>query len=104
MASNRYDFMKAGSVQDEKTGAFYPDPLTLNYVNFNMTSIPYQDKMTDEKIRFFWKEAYEVYGEAIYDDIVLTLNGVPHKNLLNAGDIIFFPKSQDIYTSYASEG
>lgn len=103
MATSRYDFMKAGNSQDSKTGAYYPDPLTLNYNNFSMSSIPYQDVMTDEKIRFFWKEAYEVYGASVLDDVVLTLNGVPHKNLLNPGDKILFPSAQDIASSYSKE-
>lgn len=104
MASTRYDFMKVGNSQDSKTGSYYPDPLSLNYVNFNMTSIPYQDVMSEEKIRFFWKETCEVYGSAIFDDVVLTLNGIPHKNLLNPGDKILFPSVQDITSSYSKEG
>ena len=42
----------------------------------------------------FWKEVYDIYGVCGYDDIILTINGVPHKNLLETGDIIYFPDKE----------
>ena len=56
--------------------------------------------MTDTKIIYFWKEAENQYGSACWDDIVLTLNGVSHKNLLRQGDVVYFPNLDDIKTSF----
>ena len=98
---SRYDFMQESEQRDEKTGTCYPDPLSLNYLGFQMSSIPTKDVMTDSKIMFFWKEMYKKYSECAYDDLVLTLNGVPHKNFLRAGDAIYLPELQDIKRSFA---
>lgn len=99
--TSRYDFMQESEQRDEKTGTSYPDPLSLNYLGFQMSSIPIKDTMTDSKIMFFWKEMYKRYNECAYDDLVLTLNGVPHKNFLRAGDDIYLPDLQDIRRSFA---
>ena len=100
MMTSRYDFMKESEQRDEKTGTCYPDPLTLNYLGFQMSAVPTKDVMTDSKVMFFWQEMYRKYGECAYDDIVLTLNGVPHKNFLKAGDVIYLPEVQDIRRSF----
>lgn len=97
---SRYDFMTSGVVQDEVTGSYYPDPLSLNYLNFKMSKIPLKDIMTDSKIIKFWNEAASMYGSAVYDDIVLTLNGVAHKNLLKPNDGVYFPELSDIQSSF----
>lgn len=98
--NSRYDFMREGTVKDEKSGSLYPDPLSLNYLNFDVTEIPYEDKLTDNKIRLLWLEAQSLYGTACWDDIVLTLNGVPHKNFLRTGDSLHFPSQSDIIKSF----
>lgn len=98
---SRYDFMKSGSVQDEVSGSYYPDPLSLNYLEFKMNSVPYKNTMTDEKIIAFWNEANTLYKVSGYDDIVLTLNGIAHKNFLMPGDVVYFPELQDITGSFA---
>ena len=100
---SRYDFMESSKTPDEVTGAIYPDPLTLNYNNFELKETVKSDEMTDDKISSFWHEAEKVYGSAIYDDVVLTLNGVPHKNLLKAGEEIYFPTANDIENSVFQE-
>lgn len=97
---SRYDFMTSGVVQDEVSGSYYPDPLSLNYLNFKMSKIPLKDTMTDSKIIKFWNEASLIYGAAVYDDIVLTLNGVAHKNLLKPNDEVYFPELRDIQSSF----
>lgn len=96
--------MIEGSVVDEVSGSAYPDPLSLNYLNFNWgENLPKKDIMRDNKIIFFWKEAEMCYGEAAWDDIVLTLNGVSHRNFLQVGDVIYFPTSADIKKSFKKE-
>lgn len=100
MASNRYDFMTPGSVQDEKSGSYYPDPLSLNYLNFKMTEVPYVDKFSATACREPWKEMNSIYGRPAYDDVVLTLNGIPHSNFLKEGQIVYVPKEGDITNSF----
>lgn len=98
--NSRYNFMEESVVADEVSKSAYPDPLTLNYLNFKLNSTPARDVMTDTKIIYFWKEAENQYGSACWDDIVLTLNGVSHKNLLRQGDVVYFPNLDDIKTSF----
>lgn len=100
MASNRYDFMTPGTTQDSKTGSFYPDPLSLNYLNFKMTEVPYADKFDTKACREPWKEMISVYGKPAFDDVVLTLNGVSHSNFLQEGQIVYIPKEEDITNSF----
>lgn len=101
---SRYDFMREGSYIDERTNSAFPDPLSLNYLEFNMTEIPLEDSLTDSKIVYFWKEAENVYGAPIYDDIVLTLNGNSHRNFLKTKDSILFPVRRDIERSFSKGG
>lgn len=103
ITKSRYDFMKDGVVADEITGSFYPDPLSLNYSDFSMSSVPVKNTMSEKKIIFLWKEAESLYGSPCWDDIVLTLNGIPHKNFLNVGDDLFFPSENDILISFNKE-
>ena len=104
MASNsRYDFMSNGVVADSETGSIYPVPLSLSYLIFKMTAEPKEDIMTNSKISFFWHEAEACYGSPCWDDVVLTLNGVAHKNFMKQGDKIYFPDLSDIKTSFMKE-
>lgn len=103
ITNSRYDFMKDGITADEVSGSFYPDPLTLNYADFSMTSVPLKDTLSAKKITFFWKESDNLYGSPCWDDIVLTLNGVPHKNFLQVGDVVYFPSEEDIKRSFNKE-
>lgn len=98
---SRYDFMTEGTQTDPISGSNYPDPLSLVYVSFKTPSSYKKDIMTDTKISSFWHEAEKAYGKAAYDDIVLTLNGVSHKNLLEEGDVIYFPAVADIESSFS---
>lgn len=97
---SRYDFMKEGAVVDEATGQAYPDPLSMDYTNLTLTTETRRDVMNDDKISTFWHEAEIAYGSAIYDDMVLNLNGVMHKNLLEKGDAVYFPTASDIKDSF----
>lgn len=97
---SRYDFMRDGNTVDEVLNSSYPDPLSLNYHKLALSDLPKKDKMTGTKIAYFWKETENIYGAPVYDDVVLTLNGVPHKNLLQEGDEVFFPSVNDIEYSY----
>lgn len=101
MTYSRYDFMKEGAVLDEVTRTTYPDPLSLNYSSLKLQhDVPIQDIMTGNRITFFWKEAENIYGVAGYDDVVLSLNNIPHRNFLQEGETIYFPALKDIKDSF----
>lgn len=95
--------MREGVTPDEVTGSYYPDPLSLNFSDFKIGSLPVRDKMSQTKIMFFWKEANDFYGQPCWDDMVLTLNGIPHKNFLEVGDELYFPVEDDILNSFNKE-
>lgn len=97
---SRYDFMQSGSSFDPVTHTAYPDPLTLNYFDLKLNNVPKKEEMTSNKIVFFWKVAENIYGQPVYDDVVLTLNGNRHKNLLHEGTTIYFPAASDIERSF----
>jgi hypothetical protein len=97
---SRYDYMEEGTTQDSILGSNYPDPLTLNYNELNLTSIPKNDDVSSQDIIYFWREAEDMYGIASYDDMVLTLNGIPHKNFLSAGHKVYFPTIDDMESSF----
>lgn len=99
---SRYDFMSDGEVQDEN-GRNYPDPLSLNYLNINLTKKPIKVVLSESDVVSFWNTTAEVYGDAYFDDIVLTVNGIPHRNFLENGDSILFPSESDIRKSFAKE-
>lgn len=100
---NRYNFMSPGVVKDEYTGNNFPDPLSLNYLEIRMHDRPISTTLTEQETMHFWGTAYDIYGAAHLDDIVLTLNGVPHTNFLNAGDTIYFPLEDDLRRSFFKE-
>lgn len=100
---SRYDFMKEGVVYDED-GSAYPDPLTFRPGTIKLTSRPEQITLTEHTITKLWKKLHEYYGTTDYDDIILTLNGIPHRNFLKEGMILLLPKIEDIETSYLKRG
>lgn len=103
VSNSRYDFMEEGKVMDTVSKSYYPDPLSLSYLGLRMSKEPAESKMTDSKISFFWKETYDQYGVASWDDIVLTLNGISHINFLKNGDVIYFPAVDDIKSSFQKD-
>lgn len=103
ITKSRYDFMKDGVTMDEITGSYYPDPLSLNFSDFKMDSLPIKNVMNPTKIVFLWKEADDFYGQPCWDDMVLTLNGIPHKNFLEVGDELYFPTEDDLLNSFNKE-
>ena len=108
MSTNRYDFMDEGYTKDPIIGDNYPDPLTLNYLDFFLNTIYAPDpgvevKLDETNIENFAKLTNDIYGLPIYDDIVLTLNNVPHKNFLQIGDVIRFPNREYIDIIFKKE-
>lgn len=102
MASSRYDFMISGSVVDSKSGNYYPDPLSLNYLGFQMTQLPHKETVTAKGAQEPWTMSYDIYGRSALEDVVLTLNGISHSNFLKEGDILYFPREEDLTNSFNS--
>jgi hypothetical protein len=101
---SRYDFMDASVVRDTEDNSVYPDPLTLNYNTFKLGNKPRMLELTSSDVDSIWMLIAQHYGTAEYDDMVLTLNGVPHRNLLTEGSILFIPDIKDIETSFRKTG
>ena len=96
--------MAASSVQDPKDGAIYPDPLTLNYNVFKSTEKPGIVELDTGNIERMWLLVAGYYGTAEYDDMLLSLNGIPHKNLLKEGSVFFIPTITDLESSFRKAG
>lgn len=97
---SRYDFMTDSSVKDTEDGSYYPDVLSLNFNTFKAASALTPLELTDIAIEKFWWTIQKQYGTAEYDDIVLTLNGISHRNFLVEGNILFIPSVADIENSF----
>jgi len=97
---SRYDYIQP-SLQTDIDNEQFPDPLTLRYSSFLATEPMTPVELTQRDILFFWWKTAEVYGSAEYDDIVLTLNGIAHRNELQEGQVILFPTRADIERSYS---
>lgn len=100
MIRSRYDFMSASSVQDPVDGMLWPDPLTLNYNVFKTSERPDMIELGSHDIEQLWLLASKYYGNAEYDDVLLSLNGIAHKNMLKEGDVLYIPVLSDITTSF----
>ena len=74
----------------------YPDPLSINYKNTQLTSIPEYIEIDQNYIEHFWTLMYNVYGRQDMDDILLALNNVPYIGALTPGDKIFLIKDTDL--------
>jgi len=99
----RYDFMKQSDVQDPEDKSFYPDVLSLNLNTFRATQPLTPVEVSDLDLEKFWWTTQRIYGTAELDDVVLSLNGIPHRNLLKEGDIVFFPAAIDIELSLKNQ-
>lgn len=101
--NSRYDYMKEGNVRDSVSESLYPDPLSLSYLDLHLSEKPVETTLGDSDIAFFWYTTQNVYGVPAWDDVVLTLNGIPHKNFLKLGDKIYFPNLSDIRSSFGKQ-
>jgi len=100
---SRYDFIVPSSVQDEVDNEYYPDILSLNLNALNLEYTPVKKELTDIDIQKFWLTTYKIYKTAEYDDMVLSLNGIPHKNFLKEDMVLYFPAIRDIENSFKKD-
>lgn len=95
---SRYTEMRASKVKDRIDQELYPDPLSVNYNNTQMSQIPKLRSLSETDIRRFWIfmiKQYETIAEA--DDILLTLNNIPYRGLLQPGDNIYLIDISDLH-------
>ena len=74
----------------------YPDPLSLNYSDTQLSVIPKLRDLSKVDLERFWVYMLRQYKMAEGDDILLTLNGVPYKGMLSPGDSIYLISSADL--------
>ena len=92
----RYDLYEQSKYKDID-GESFPDPLSINYNEFNMTNPAIFKKISYNGHRRFWLEYYMYYNFSDYFDILLTLNNLDYIENFNQGDGMFFPDSADIF-------
>ena len=95
---SRYDAMEASEQLDPSDNLSYPDPLSINYNNTQLLQVPKLRTLSKTDLDRFWLACLGFYGVAEGEDIVLSLNGVPYRGMLDPGDEIYFIDLSDIYT------
>jgi len=83
-------------------GDYFPDPSTINYNNVeasNVTTI----ELTELTCNKFWALLPTLFDAYEYDDILLSLNRIPHKNMLKPGSVLFSPTREDIEGTLSNE-
>lgn len=92
---SRYDYMTESKVLDIDDMAF-PDPLSVNYNNIQLTELPMYVKIEQKYIDSFWTFMYDYYKTTEMDDVFLNINNVPYIGALEPGDILFLIKGSDL--------
>lgn len=93
--------MIPGMVSDTIDHQNYPDVLSLNYNNFKLSQTPRAIVLDDNQIIRFWALVNDLWGSCENDDILLTLNGISHKNFLHNGSPLIVPEKSDIKSSFS---
>ena len=93
---SRYDMMTESGVYDVDDLESYPDPLSIRWNDFSLTSAPYLRRIEERHINRPWLLTYEYYNRTELDDVLLSLNNVPYKGMLEPGDSIYLPEIADI--------
>lgn len=70
-------------------GEPYPDPLSINFADVRLTKIPTKHQISAGDIAKFWLTTYREYNITQYDDLWLSLNGIPYIGMLELGDVIY---------------
>ena len=100
--TSRYDLMADSNVADTD-GDTWPNPLSVNFNNAKLTSIPTEHVVSRGDISKFWYYYYQRYGTTELDDLLLTLNGIPYIGCLEEGDKIAEISGDDINSFYSGE-
>jgi len=94
--TSRYDIMSSSSVIDSEDWDNYPDPLSINWNSFTISSAPYTRLVEKRFIEKPWLMLYFIYEITELDDFVLTFNNVPYRSTLEAGDHLLVPLLADM--------
>lgn len=89
--------MKASQVKDTVDQDPYPDPLSVNYNNTQMSTLPKLRTLSSVDLTRFWVYMLKHYEIAEADDVLLTLNNVPYLGMLEPGDEIYLVSKDDLY-------
>jgi hypothetical protein len=100
---SRYDIMTESSQVDSSDFESYPDPLSVNWRDFEISSAPFLTKIESRYINKLWLLLLKVYNRTDMDDVIFTLNNVPYRKLLTAGDDFFLPVAEDLTSFYATQ-
>lgn len=95
---SRYTAMSSSRIKDPVDQALYPDPLSINYNETQMSQIPKLREVSEVDLRRFWIfmiKNYDAIAEA--DDVLLTLNNIPYLGMLAPGDSIYLLDVSDLY-------
>ena len=97
---SRYSYMIQGKYKNGN-GEYFPDPTTLNYNVLEAKNISTVEitELTCQKLWTVLPKLFDIYE---LDDILLSVNGVAHRNFLKPGDVLFAPSREDIESSYGS--
>lgn len=94
---SRYSFMtESQKGVDPQDGTPYPDPLSINYRNTQLTSMPQYTQIEQRYLDRFWTLVYDFYGLTEYDDILLMINNVPYISSLEPGSNIYLLSLNDL--------
>lgn len=88
--NSRYDYMRPSDVMDID-GEFFPDPLTINYQRVLNTTdeLPISYALNLYDLKKLWLSYYKQTSSVDMDDILYTVNGIPHVGLLEPEDSIY---------------
>lgn len=93
---SRYDFLAPSVQVDPYDLEQWPDPLSINWNQFQITTAPKYYRLTEDDSDRIWAVMAYFYGSCEYDDIILILNNVSYRMFLNPGDILFIPEKEDV--------
>ena len=80
---SRYDIMTDSITQvDSVDQQVYPDPLSIDYASFQYNEPPYIVDVDDRIQLYAYTVTNAFYKVAAYDDIIFSINNVPHRSLL----------------------
>jgi hypothetical protein len=95
---SRYDAMKESQVLDTEDSVNYPDPLSVNFNNTQLSMVPKLRQLSQSDLDRFWLATLAFYKTAAEgDDVLLTLNGIPYRGMLEPGNEIYYPELTDLY-------